>query len=84
MIDIEKEIDQYFKIINDAKINFDLYKGILSNAKENEKRFSKISSFLYPILNALTWPNNENNYLEKFHLFEGYNNIIFLPLNQIK
>ena len=53
MIDIEKEIDQYFKIINDAKISFDIYKGILSNAKENEKKFSKISSFLYPILNAL-------------------------------
>lgn len=24
----------------------------------------------HPILNALTWPNNENNYLEKFDLFD--------------
>lgn len=53
MIDLEKEIDKYFKIINDAKNSFDLYKGILSNAKENDKKVSKISSFLYPVLNAL-------------------------------
>ena len=53
MIDIEKEIDQYFKVINDAKISFELYKGVLSSAKEHDKKFSKISSFLYPILNAL-------------------------------
>ena len=40
MIDIEKEIDQYFKIINDAKISFDLYKGILSNARIVERRLA--------------------------------------------
>ena len=45
MIDIEKEIDQYFKIINDAKISFDLYKGVLSNAKENEKNLVKSVHF---------------------------------------
>lgn len=55
MIDLDNEISQYFKVINSALDDFELYKGILSNIKGNEKKINQINGFLYTILNSLKY-----------------------------
>lgn len=55
MINLENEFSQYFKVVNSALDDFELYKGILKNVKENETKINKINSFLYTILNALKY-----------------------------
>lgn len=55
MIDLDKEFSQYFKVINSALDDFELYKGILSNVKGNEKKINQINGFLYTILNSLKY-----------------------------
>ena len=42
MIDLESEFSQYFRVINSALDDFELYKGILSNVNGNEKKINQI------------------------------------------
>lgn len=53
MLNIEKEIENYFYSINSAKEKFDLYKGILQNVSGNEQKVNSINGFLYVILDSL-------------------------------
>lgn len=53
MLNIEKEIENYFYSINSAKEKFDLYKGILQNVSGNEQKVNSINEFLYVILDSL-------------------------------
>lgn len=55
MINLENEFSQYFKVVNGALDDFELYKGILKNVKGNETKINKINSFLYTTLNALKY-----------------------------
>lgn len=55
MIDLEDEFSQYFRVVNSALDDFDLYKGILSNINGNEKKVNQINGFLYTILNSLKY-----------------------------
>lgn len=53
MLNLEKEIENYFYSINSAKEKFDLYKGILQNVSGNEQKVNSINEFLYVILDSL-------------------------------
>ena len=53
MLNIEKEIENYFYSINSAKEKFDLYKSILQNISGNEQKVNSINGFLYVILDSL-------------------------------
>ena len=53
MLNLEKEIENYFYSINSAKEKFDLYKGILQNVSGNEQKVNSINGFLYVILDSL-------------------------------
>lgn len=55
MIDLESEFSRYFREINSALDDFELYKGILSNVDGNEKKINQINGFLYTILNSLRY-----------------------------
>ena len=55
MIDLESEFSQYFREVNSALDDFELYKGILSNVVGNEKKINQINGFLYTILNSLKY-----------------------------
>lgn len=55
MIDLESEFSQYFRVINSALDDFELYKGILSNVNGNEKKINQINGFLYTVLNSLKY-----------------------------
>ncbi len=55
MIDLEREFSYFFKDINSALDDFELYKGVLSNVKGNEKKINNINGFLYTTLNALKY-----------------------------
>ena len=55
MIDLERDFSQYFRLVNSALNDFELYKGILSNVDGNEKKINQINGFLYTILNSLKY-----------------------------
>ena len=55
MIKLECEFSQYFKMVNSALSDFELYKGILSNVQGNEKEIKQINGFLYNVLNSLKY-----------------------------
>ncbi len=55
MIKLECEFSQYFRMVNSALSDFELYKGILSNVQGNEKEIKQINGFLYNVLNSLKY-----------------------------
>lgn len=55
MINLENEFLQYFRVVNSAPDDFELYKGILKNVEGNETKINKINYFLYRTLNALKY-----------------------------
>lgn len=53
MIDLDKEIEYYFRIINDTMNYFNIYKQTLKALHEHKTKANQVTSFLYPMLDAL-------------------------------
>lgn len=53
MINLDKEIDYYFRIINDTLNYFNIYKQTLCSLNEHKNKANQVASFLYPMLDSL-------------------------------